>query len=204
MCRREYLGETVNFRTSRPEYREKMIYLPPEKQMIFPNTHKAIIDPQTWQTVQRIFHPEMSNISMGTPCVFNGLMICGECGVPMAFHRYGSDEHVNEYICRSHKKPAGYDQRLCTHNAIRVSVIYEIVKDVIRTVSQYAITDEDAFRTRLEKEAELTQPDNQKQLAKQIRMKEKRVAELEHLLKKFYENYALGQITEDRFDNTKA
>ena len=200
VSRREYLGETVNFKTSRPEYRAKMIYLPQEKQMIFSNTHEAIVDFQTWQAAQGIFHPEISNVSTGTPCVFNGLMICGECGVPMAFHRYASHEQTNEYICRTHKKSAGYDQRLCTHNAIRVSVIYEIVQDVIRTVSRYAITDEDGFRQRLEKEAKLTQPDNLKQLAKQIRMKEKRIAELEHLLKKLYEDYALGRITEDRFD----
>ncbi len=204
MSRREYLGETVNFRTSRPEYRAKMIYLPPEKQMIFSNTHEAIVDPQTWQAAQSIFHPEMSNASTGIPCVFNGLMICGECGVPMAFHRYASHEQANEYICRSHKKSAGYDQRLCTHNAIRVSVIYGIVKDVIRTVSRYAITDENSFRLRLEKEAKLTQPDNQKRLAKQIRSTEKRVAELEHLLKKLYEDYALGRITEERFDKLSA
>ncbi len=202
VCRREYLGETVNFRTSRPEYRAKMIYLPPEKQMIFPNTHEA--DPQTWQATQDIFHPEMSNASTGNPCVFNGLMLCGECGVPMAFHRYASHEQANEYICRTHKKSAGYDQQLCTHNAIRVSVIFEIVKDVIRTVSQYVITDEDGFRRRLEKEATLSRPNSQKQLAKQIRSKEKRVAELEHLLKKLYEDYALGRIKEERFDKLSA
>ncbi len=205
VCRREYLGETVNFRTSRPEYRAKMIYLPPEKQMIFPNTHEAIVDPQTWQAAQCIFHPEMSNASTGIPCVFTGLMICGECGVPMAFHRYGSHNQANEYICRTHKKSAGYDQRLCTHNAIRVSVIYEIVKDVIRTVSRYAIMDEDSFRHRLEKEVNfLSRPYNQKRLAKQIRSKKKRIAELEHLLKKLYEDYALGRITEDRFDKLSA
>ena len=200
VCRREYLGETVNFKTSLPEYRAKMIYLPPEKQMIFSNTHEALVDPQTWQAAQGIFHPEMSNASIRIPCVFNGLMICGECGVPMAFHRCDSHEQSNEYICRTHKKSAGYDQRLCMHNGIRVSAIYKIVKDVIRTVSRYAITDEDGFRHRLEKEAKLSRPDNPKKLAKQIRMKEKRVAELEHLLKKLYEDYALGRITEDRFD----
>ncbi len=86
-----------------------MIYLPPEKQTIFPNTHEAIVDPQTWQAAQRIFHPEMSNVSTGNPCVFNGLMLCGECGVPMTFHRYASHEQANEYICRTHKKSAGYD-----------------------------------------------------------------------------------------------
>ncbi len=204
VSRREYLGETVNFKTSLPEYRAKMVYLPPEKQMIFPNTHEALVDLQTWQAAQGIFHPEVSNTSTGIPCVFNGLMICGECGVPMAFHRYGSHEQSNEYICRTHKKSAGYDQQLCTHNAIRVSVIYEIVRDVIRTVSRYAIIDEDAFRHQLEKEAELLRPNSQKQLAKHIRSKEKRVAELEHLLKKLYEDYALGRITEERFDKLSA
>lgn len=198
--RREYLGETVNFKTSQPEYRAKAIYNPPEKQMIFPNTHEALVDPETWQAAQRIFHPEMANTSTYEPCVFNGMMVCGECGAPMLFHRYKAREEINDFCCRTHKKSATYDQQLCTHNAIRVSVIYEIVRDVIRNVSRYAITDEDGFRQRLEKEAKLSRPDNQKHLAKQIRMKEKRIAELEHLLKKLYEAYALGRITEDRFD----
>lgn len=118
----------------------------------------------------------------------------------MLFHRYKAREEINDFCCRTHKKSATYDQQLCTHNAIRVSVIYEIVRDVIRNVSRYAITDEDGFRQRLEKEVMLSRPDDQKQLAKQIRIKEKRIAELEHLLKKLYEDYALGRITEDRFD----
>lgn len=198
--RREYLGETVNFKTSYPEFHAKQIRNPPEKQMIFPNTHEAIVNPETWQAAQRTFHPEMSNASTGNPCVFNGMMICGECGVPMLFHRYAGHEAANDYVCRTHKKSATYDQRLCTHNSIRVSVVREIVRDVICTVSQYAITDEDGFRHRLEKEVKPSRPNNLKPLSKQIRSKEKRVAELEHLLKKLYEDYALGRITEDRFD----
>ncbi len=202
--RREYLGETVNFKTSYPEFHAKQIRNPLERQMIFPNTHEAIVNPETWQAAQRTFHPEMSNASTGAPCVLAGLMICGECGVPMLFHRYAGHEEANDFVCRTYKTSATYDQRLCTHNSIRVSVVREIVKDVICTVSQYAITDEDGFRHRLEKETKLSRPDNQKQLAKQIRSKEKRVAELEHLLKKLYEDYALGRITEERFDKLSA
>lgn len=93
---------------------------------------------------------------------------------------------------------------MCTHNAIHVSVVREIVKDVICTVSRYAITDEDDFRRRLEKEVILSRPEDQNQLAKQIRAKEKRIAEVEHLLKKLYEDYALGRITEERFDKLSA
>ena len=196
--RREYLGETVNFKYSQPELHAKQIANPPEKQIIFPDTHEAIVDPDTWQAAQQIFHPEMSS-TPGKPCSFTGLMICGECGVPMLFHRYAGHEEVNDFVCRTHVRSAPFAERLCTHNAIRVSVISEIVKEVIRTVSQYAITDEAAFRCALEKEATLSQPDEQKRLLKQMRTKEKRVAELEHLLKKLYEDYALGRISEDRF-----
>ncbi len=136
--------------------------------------------------------------------MFNGLMICGECGMPMLFYRYKAREEINDFCCRTHKKSAGYDQQLCTHNAIRVSVIYEIARDVIRTVSRYAITNEDGFRRWLEMEAKLAQTGNLKHLAKQLRSREKRVAELEHLLKKLYEDYALDRIPEIRYDALSA
>ena len=48
------------------------------------------------------------------------------------------------------------------------------------------------------------QPDDRKQLAKHIREKEKHIARLEHLLKKLYEDYALGHIPEERFDKLSA
>ena len=109
-------------------------------------------------------------------------------------------EECNDFICRTHKRSAAYETQLCTHNSIRVTVIRQIVRDVLRAVNRYAIADEEGFRRRLEQEATVHQPDDRKQLAKSIREKEKRIAQLEHLLKKLYEDYALGRIPEERFD----
>lgn len=197
--RREYLGETVNFKTSCPEYRSKKILNPPEKRMTFLGSHEAIVTPEVWQAAQRIFHPEMSSAT-GKPGEYNGLIYCGECGAPMLFHRYAKHEKDNDYICRTHKYSAAYEQQLCTHNSIRITTLSRIVKDVIQNVSRYAITDEKRFRRALEKEAQTSKPNEQKKLAKLVRTKEKRIAELEHLLKKLYEDYALGRISEERFD----
>ena len=197
--RREYLGDTVNFKTCQPENHKCRVATSPEEQMIFPNTHEAIVDEETWQKAQRIFHPEMTNVP-GTPCVFTGLLICGECGVPMHFHRYAGHEDANDFICNTRRRSASYTERFCIYNSIRVSAITEIVKEVIRTVSRYAITDEDAFRHALEKESKTVRLDEQKQLMKLIHAKEKRIAELEHLIKKLYEDFALGRISEERFD----
>lgn len=78
------------------------------------------------------------------------------------------------------------------------------MKDVIQTVSCCAITDEDGFRRTLAKQAQQSQPDLQKRINRQIRAREKRIAELEHLLKKLYEDYALERITETRFEKFSA
>ena len=202
--RREYLGETVNFKTSAPEYRAKRIFISPEEQMIFTDTHEPIVSEELWQAAQRIFHPEMSGNAVRSRSVLCGLMICGECGKPMTLHTKSHDEGNNEFICSTHRKSEGYAERLCTHNAIRISVIMDIVRNVIQTVSRYAVTDEEGFRRALAKQAQQAQPDLQKQIRRQIHAREKRIAELEHLLKKLYEDYALGRITETRFEKLSA
>ena len=201
--RQEYMGNTVNFKTSHPEYRSKQMKVPLEEQLVFTNTHEAIVDAETWQAAQRIFHPEMLS-KPGKPCIFNGLMVCGECGVPMLFHRMAGREEYNDFICRTHRESAAYETQLCTHNSIRVTVIRDIVRDTLRTVNRFAIADEKGFRRRLAQEAAAYHPDDRKQMAKQIREKEKHIARLEHLLRKLYEDYALGHIPEVRFDKLAA
>ncbi len=49
-----YLGRTTNFKTTKLSYKsKKKIDNPPEKWVIIENTHKAIIDPETWEIVQK-------------------------------------------------------------------------------------------------------------------------------------------------------
>jgi len=50
----EYVGHTVNFRTTKESYKSrKQTHNPQEEWVIFDNTHEAIVDPQTWQMAQR-------------------------------------------------------------------------------------------------------------------------------------------------------
>lgn len=55
LSHKEYLGHTVNFKTFSKSYKFKKRYDTPEdQQMVFENTHPAIITQETWDTVQRI------------------------------------------------------------------------------------------------------------------------------------------------------
>lgn len=50
----EYLGHTVNFKTTKKSFKSKKVIInPEEKRMVFENTHPAIIDQETWDTVQK-------------------------------------------------------------------------------------------------------------------------------------------------------
>ena len=196
--RKEYLGMTVNFKTSRPGIKKSGRKNPEEKQMIFPNTHEALVDAETWQAAQRIIRSQQDYIPKPAP-VFNGLMYCGECGARMHLRRSSTNSKYDAYACSTHRHSAAYPVRLCSYNSIRVSVVSEIVKEVVRGVSRYAVIDEDGFRKQLEREANHSQAEKQKPLEKMLRAKEKRITELERLPKKLYEDYALGRITEERF-----
>lgn len=197
--RREYLGHTINFKTCYPEYRSKQINVPVEKQLVFKGTHEAIVDADTWEKAQRIYHPEISN-KPGGPSSLSGLMVCGECGVLMRFHRVTRDEKENDFVCRTYKESGSYGARFCYSNSIRETLIRKIIRDTLRKVNRYAIKDEAAFRCRVEQEALTWEPEEKKALSKHIREKEKKIARLDHLLKKLYEDYALGRIPEERFD----
>ena len=53
--KQEYLGHTVNFKTSRKSYKsKKKILNPKDEWLVFENTHEAIIDQETFKIVQRI------------------------------------------------------------------------------------------------------------------------------------------------------
>ena len=50
----EYMGHTVNFRSSKKSYRDKRVKNDPSDWLIFENTHEAIVDPETWQLAQQV------------------------------------------------------------------------------------------------------------------------------------------------------
>ena len=95
-------------------------------------------------------------------------------------------------------------ERQCVQNAFSAKALRPLLKETIQTVSRYALTNQEEFLARLQREMLAEQPEQTKQLKKGIAAKNKRVAELDRLLKKLYENYALEKIPEERFDALSA
>ena len=47
---REYLGDTVNFKTAKASYKAKRMATSKDEQLVFTGTHEAIVDPETFLT----------------------------------------------------------------------------------------------------------------------------------------------------------
>ena len=85
-----YLGNTVNFRTKKKSYKShSVVYLPKDEWVIFEDTHEAIIDRDTFDTVQKLREGVRRRVSIdGEMSIFSGLLYCADCGATMYLNRH--------------------------------------------------------------------------------------------------------------------
>ena len=76
------MGHTVLGKTVRENFKsKKRRKATPDELMIFPNTHEAIIDEETWHTVQRVRKRKKKTLANGTYSHrLSGMVFCADCG----------------------------------------------------------------------------------------------------------------------------
>ena len=208
--KQEYMGHTVLGKTVTDNFKtKKRRKAKPEELMIFKNTHEAIIDEETWNNAQRLKRTVRREVKNGTyKNRLTGLLYCADCGAkltyrsPSAQHRpdgktYDSD---NAFICGSYRGL----HRDCTMHYIKVSVVEELVKKAIHTVSSFAIENEEEFIRRLEVLSDFQVETAIKENKKALSAAERRVKELDELIRKLYEGNAMGKIPDKHFERMLA
>ena len=136
----------------------------------------------------------------------SSLVYCADCGKKMYCERMsaqtksGQRHEVIRFRCASHAISRHWEHSLCSANQIAETILLPLVQDMIRSVSQFAISDEIAFRHVVEGAAAQEEKVQMNVLCKQLARQERRCDELERLLAKLYEDYALQRISEARFE----
>lgn len=126
-----YLGHTVNFRTKKKSYKsKKKIDLPKEDWVIFENTHEAIIDQDTFDTVQRIRQAKRRPTDMGEMSIFSGLVYCADCGQKMYLCRCTTMKQKEYFNCSSYRKKK---KTTCTSHQITVEAVEHFVLTNLQT-----------------------------------------------------------------------
>lgn len=207
--RKEYMGMTVNFRSHRPDYRAKKMIVPESERMIFADTHEAIVDAATWEAAQQVWGKGGRRSTRKMPNPFAGIIICACCGKVMTRHynNPAKADHIgggNRFRCTTYHNSALFLERQCVPNGIEADCLYELIHVVIQTACRCALNDTDAFMKRIHQDASHMRSVQAKEIRKAVAQRERRIAELDRLISKLYENYALGKISEARFDKLSA
>ncbi len=192
-----YLGHTVNFRTKKKSYKsKKKIDLPKEEWAIFENTHEAIIDQDTFDTVQRIRQAKRRPTDMGEMSIFSGLVYCADCGQKMYLCRCTTMKQKEYFNCSSYRKKK---KSTCTSHQITVKAVEHFVLTNLQRVLAFAKNYEQEF-------LEIVRNENEKELRKKLQSQtreledaDKRIQVLDRIIQNLYEDKVCGNLTEERF-----
>lgn len=197
--RRAYIGDTVNFTTVKPSYKSKKhIKNSPENYKIFENTHEPIIDIDTWEKVQELRKNKRRPSRTGKSNMFSGVAYCAECGQKLYYctSKY-FESRQDHFICSTSRKK-GTD--VCDSHFIRAIVLEKGVLAHLRYVISFIANYENQFREII---GTKKKADVQKELSakkRQIAKYERRIAELNGLFKRIYEDNAKGKLSDSRFE----
>ena len=199
--RQEYIGNTVNFKTEQVSYKFKGTVYTPEREMVFENTHPAIIDKATWERVQELRKQRKRPNRYDEVGLFSGLVFCADCGSVMYQQRYDKPNRKQDcYICGSYKKRTAD----CTAHFIRTDLLTEGVTANLKAITGFAAVNEERFAKLLQVQTEDGGKKKAAARKRELEAAEKRMTELKAVFKRLYEDSVSGRITDERFAELSA
>ena len=195
--RQEYTGDTVNFRSFSQSFKQKKrLDKPQEDWKVFPDTHPAIIDRETFALVQNLRQHRRRPDRTGIVSMFSGLLYCADCGEKLYYSSTNSYKREQAYFfCSSYRK----NSSVCSAHYIRERTVEQLVLEGLQRLLWYVQAFEQKFaqeqveRFGLQAKKALTAKRRELDKAKQ------RVVEIDQLIQKSYEDMSKGLLSEERF-----
>jgi len=210
----EYAGHTVNFRTDKQSYKDKKSReVPKEEWVIFENTHPAIVEQATWDTAQKCRKTTRRRDTTGEANPLTGLVFCADCGAKMHNHRtnhvqvfqnrYGyvcKKPPKDNYCCSTYNLTGRKFNRTCTQHQIQTKALRELILESIRYASGLVQEDEAEFIQQVRESSTVKQEKAANAHKRRIDHEKKRIAELDKLIRRIYEDNVIGKLTDKRFE----
>ena len=196
--RPEYTGCTVNFKTySKSHKLKKRLQNAPENQRIFLNTQPAIIEEQVFERVQELRankrRPAKQAERQG---LFSGLLYCADCGSKLHFATGKNMTPEQDcYRCSKYKSNTGD----CTMHYIREETLKLFVLQRIFDVTAMFFDDIQSFQNMVYQQRFEEAEKAVKRQKKELEQARKRIAELDRIFKRIYEDDINGTISHERF-----
>lgn len=206
----EYMGHTVNFRSHKQSYKDKNpVMNPKEEWLIFEDTHEAIVDKETWELAQKLRKTPKRIDTIGEANPLTGLLYCADCGEKMYNHRSKGNAEKGNYPsdffdCSAYTLAHQKRTTACCGHYITTKALRTLILETIRTASTFAIANQDEFMEKVRSASQIRQAEAAKETKRKLNKDRKRITELDSIIKKLYESFAVGRISDERFDSLLA
>ena len=204
------MGDTVNFRSHKESYKDKTsVPNPKEDWLIFRDTHEPIVDRETWELAQKLRKTPKRIDTFGVANPLTGLVYCADCGEKMYNHRTRGDKEKGNFPsdffdCSTYTLSRQKRYKACKGHFITTKALRTLILETIRTVSTYAISNPEEFFEKVRAASQIRQQDAAKDARRKLSKDRKRRDELDRIIKKLYESFAVGRISAERFDSLLA
>lgn len=194
---RQYTGCAVNFKSSTVSFKvHKKIYFDESEQVIIPNMQEPIISEEDWLKVQELRKNKRRPTKTGRTSLFSGLVFCPDCGAKLHFCASKSLRRDQEFFrCSNYKSGRG----TCKIHFIRDVVLEDIVKEAISGLADFVKDQEPLFRYMLAKNKNAKEKAEYEQMKVAVERNEKRIKNIDRLIKSLYEDRVIGGMEEERY-----
>ncbi|MDD7676009.1 MAG: DUF4368 domain-containing protein [Eubacteriales bacterium] len=133
--------------------------------------------------------------------MFSGLLFCADCGGKLHFATSKSFEGKQDhYVCNHYKSNRG----TCTAQYIREETLRDIVLERIRAVNECIRNDVEGFQ---EEWLQCRRTDQERSIRddkKKVEQAKKRLADLDFIISRLYEDFVLEELSKDRYKKVSA
>ena len=194
---RQYTGCAVNFKTTTVSYKvHKTVYKPAEEHQIIPDMQEPIISEEQWLRVQELRKHRRRPTATGRTSLFSGLVYCPDCGAKLHFCAAKSLKRNQEFWrCSNYKDGRG----ACKIHYIRDVVLEKIVFEAISGLADFVKCHETVFLYMLAKKTNAMRQKEHKKLQQTVEQGTRRIAEIDRLIEKVFEQNASGILSDERF-----
>lgn len=187
----------MNFKSTTFSYKvHKKIHNATEDYQIIPNMQEPIISEVQWLRVQELCKHRRRPTATGRTSLFSGLVFCPDCGAKLHFCAAKSLKRNQEFWrCSNYKDGRG----TCQIHYIRDIVLERIVLEAISSLADFVKCHEAVFLYMPAKKSNAIQQKEYKRLEQSVEQSSKRIAEIDRLIDKVFEQNASGVLSDERF-----
>ena len=198
--RQEYLGHTVLGKSICENFKTKQRRAAaPDELMIFPDTHKAIIDPDTWNMARKLRVQKKPRAANGTYSHrLSGLVYCADCGSRMGFISPDAKHSGKHYDSDSAFQCGNYRNQNseCVSHFIKTSALEAAILQAIKAVSKYVIENEAEFVAQLKAVWNESRSRSAANGQQELDEAKTRMAELDAKIQQLYDSAISGLLPE--------